>query len=76
MIQVYTFDVRIMNGTVTMKSEKGIFASRDLAEKTRNAVIKANECNEQTEGLRVTCSDIETTVVYESEEEVPRLNQQ
>ena len=75
MIQVYTFDVRIMNGTVTMWSEKGIFASRDLAEKTRNAVIDANCSNEKPDGLVAICSHIEKTVVYESEEEVPILNQ-
>lgn len=76
MKQVYVFDVRLMNGTVTMRSEKGIFASRDLAEQTRKTVMEANCSHEQPEGLVAICSHIEETVVYESEDEVPILNQE
>lgn len=66
----YTVITQFMNGTVTMHTDVASFTTKELAEKTKEAIIKANENN-----MFPAMSYIEETKVYESEEEeVPILN--
>lgn len=70
MQKIYTLNCRFMNGTVTMMTDTASFTTKDLAEETAEAVKKANE------GSDFPCiADIKETVIYESREEIPILNQ-
>ena len=71
MRKIFTFNQHIMNGTVTMQSHVAAFASRELAEKTRQAVIDANAGKRR---ITCHCDDIVETDIYETEDEVPILN--
>ena len=72
MKKIYTFNQRLMNGTVTMQSQVAAFTSRELAEKTKQAVIMANFNNDTP--FSCLCDDIVETDVWETEDEVPILN--
>lgn len=70
MKKVFTFKQAIMNGTVTMQTIVCSFTSKVLAEKTRQAVIEANK---DIDFPKSRCYEVEETDVYESEDEVPIL---
>lgn len=59
-----------MNGTVVLRTEPAVFATEELANKTRNAVIEANK---DMTPFSCVCSEIKKVEVYESESEVPIL---
>lgn len=63
---IYTLTIRVMNGTVTMSVITDCFTSRELAEKTEEAVKKKNR-------EHVVITNIDTTNLYESEDEIPIL---
>lgn len=63
---IYTLTIRVMNGTVTMSVITDCFTSRELAEKTEEAVKKKNK-------EHVVITSIDTTNLYESEDEIPIL---
>lgn len=65
----YTVITQFMNGTVTMHTDVASFTSLELASKTKEAIIKANEGNKFP-----AMPYIEETKVYESEDEIPILN--
>ena len=71
MQKIFTFTQSLMNGTVTMSVSVAAFTSRELAERTRQAVIDANK---DIEFPRSYCSKIEEKDVYECDGEVPILN--
>ena len=62
---IYTLTIRVMNGTVTMSVITDCFTSKELAEKTEEAVKKKNKEHVIT--------SIDTTNLYESEDEIPIL---
>ena len=66
---VYCLEVKILNGTVTLKSEKSVFLSEKLAEKSKMEVEKANDGQSP---FFVVCT-IEPIPLFESEDEVPIL---
>ena len=70
MKKVFIFEQRLMNGTVTMKTAVAIFGNRELAEKTRRAIIEHNR-NNDLGGLSCAYCEIEETDVYETIDEVP-----
>lgn len=70
MKKIYTFNQRLMNGTVTLSCRVAAFSTKELAMKAKVAVIDANNDDDP---LKMVCDVIEETVVYESEEEVPIL---
>ena len=70
MKKVYSFTQSVMNGTVTMETGVGLFATRELAEQTL-ADIKADNAKRDLGGLRVRYGKIQETDVYENKEEIP-----
>lgn len=75
MKKIFTFNQRLMNGTVTMQSQVACFTSRELAEKVKQAVLEVNHYNcEEMHGMYCLCDEIVEADVYESEQEVPILN--
>lgn len=75
MIEIFTFNTSMMNGTVTMQTHTDAFASRELAERTRKAVIEANRKNNALGGFKVWCSEVTSTKVFETDGEVPILSE-
>lgn len=74
MKKIFTFNQRLMNGTVAMQLQVACFSSRELAEKAKQAVLEANGNNlVEMHGMYCYCDDIVETKVYESENEVPIL---
>jgi len=73
MIKIYTFEERLMNGTVTASSSTACFSTRELAEKAQRAAIEANS-HPDLWGMKYWCGDIKETTLFESEKEVPILN--
>ena len=70
MKKIYTLNTDFMNGTVTMMSFTSSFSTKELAEETAEAVKKANQ------GSDFPCvNEIKESVMYETREEVPILNQ-
>lgn len=69
---VYILKQNMMNGTFTMRTVVSAFTDKNVAEKTRKAVILANSNN--LIGFTMDCEDIEEIQVYENENEVPILN--
>lgn len=67
----YTVITQFMNGTVTMHTDVASFTSKELAEKTKKAIELVNS---KSECVFPSMSYIKETNVYESEEEVPILN--
>lgn len=72
MKKIFSFTQAIMNGTVTMQTIVCTFASKELAEKTRQAVIDSNK---DIDFPKSYCYNVEETIVYESEDEVPILRE-
>lgn len=72
MKKIFTFEERVMNGTVTASSSFACFGTRELAEKARHATIEANKVP-VTLGSSYRCDDIKETTIYEAEDEVPIL---
>lgn len=70
MKKVYVLATRLMNGTVTMHTDYACFTDIKLAEKVADVVKQTNENN----GV-VVWNDIEETIIYEHENEVPILNE-
>ena len=70
MKKVYSFTQSVMNGTVTMKTNVALFATRELAEQTL-ADIKADNAKRDIGGFRVCYGKIQETDVYENKEEIP-----
>lgn len=70
MKKLYGFSQNLMNGTVTMCSSICVCTTKELAEKVRKAVIDAN----QDVDFPCVCDEVKETIVYESEDEVPILN--
>lgn len=70
--KVYILTQSVLNGTVTMNVYCSVFATKELAEKTRDAVIEANEknCDKSFQVL----VDIQESDLYKTEEDVPILN--
>lgn len=73
MKKVYTIEERVLNGTVTVRSEVSCFASSELAKQVRRAAMEQNGFQDPS-GLKYFCSEVKETVVYETAEEVPLLN--
>ena len=66
-----------MNGTVTMQSEVAATTSRELAEKVRAAIIEKNRKDELPQHpFHAILTDIKEVNAYETEEEIPILNEQ
>jgi len=70
MKKVYSFTQSVMNGTVTMKTNVALFATRELAEQTL-ADIKADNAKRDLGGFRVCYSKIQETDLYETKDEIP-----
>ena len=69
MKQVWNVEARLMNGTVTLTTVTESFFSKELADKSAEAIRKANEENRFKTLIRV----YESTL-YENESEIPILN--
>lgn len=67
---LYIYNQMTLNGTVVLSAEPAAFATEELANKTRNAVIEANK---DMAPLSCVCSEVKKVEVYESESEVPIL---
>lgn len=72
--KVYILMQSVLNGTVTMNVYCSVFATKELAEKTKEAVIEANE-NTKSSSFQVLV-DIQESDLYEAEEDVPILNEE
>ena len=72
--KVYILTQSVLNGTVTMNVYCSVFATKELAEKTKEAVIEANE-NANSPSFQVLV-DIQESDLYEAEEDVPILNEE
>ena len=74
MKKIFTFNTRMLNGTVTMGIHTDAFSTRELAEKARVAVVKANiEMAVLNGGMEALCDEVEEVAVYDTEDEVPIL---
>lgn len=69
MKQVWNVEAKLMNGTVTLTTVTESFLSKELADKSAEAIRKANEENRFQTLIRV----YESTL-YENENEIPILN--
>ena len=74
MKKVFIFNQSVMNGTVTIGTGTALFSSRDLAEKTREAVMEVNK--EPSGPFAMYCGEIMEAEIFETEEEVPILNRE
>jgi len=70
MEKVYVYAQSIMNGTVTLETSVAVFASCELAEETRAAILEENSrlC---PAGLQVRYGDVMEIDVYASKDEIP-----
>ena len=68
MKEIYTLHTKLMNGTVTMSIMSSNYASEELARKTKKALDERNDEHIIT--------DIQKTILYEDESEVPILREQ
>lgn len=73
MKKIFVFRTCMMNGTVTLNTIVNAAATRELAEIGRTACMEANKDPEH--GFPVICTDIEEIPLYETEDEVPILNE-
>ena len=70
MRKIYTLNTRFMNGTFTMMTDTASFSTKELADEAADAVKAANEgCDFNI------INEIKESVIYESREEIPILNQ-
>ncbi|MBQ8713068.1 MAG: hypothetical protein IJ551_09675 [Prevotella sp.] len=74
MKKLFTYRMTTYNGIHPVSSESPLFATRELAEQARQAVIEGNR-DYSFKGLRLAYSEVEETCLYESKDEVPILNQ-
>ena len=74
MKKIFIYEQRLMNGTVTIGSHVSAFATRKLAEETREDI---RECNSKRDLVEFSdwYGDIEEISVYESKEEIPFYKQ-
>lgn len=72
MKKIYTFDQRVLNGTVTIKSVTIAFTQKELAEQTRQMLVHANYENTKINimPLRLVYSNVEEIVLFESADEI------
>ena len=71
MIEIYTLTTRALNGSVTIMTHNISFKSLELAEKVEEAILKANKNSKFP-----VITDIQPSMVFENEEEIPMLNKQ
>lgn len=64
---IYYFNQRVMNGTVTLKTEPVGFLDKKLAEITRKKIIEDHKNSPKL--FNLICDEVSTMVIYESEEE-------
>ena len=70
MEKIFIYEQSLMNGTVTMFTNVSAFASRELAEETREAVRESNR-GHRLDGMSPWFGDIKELNVYESKDEIP-----
>lgn len=66
---LYTVVASFMNGTVTMCNDISNYTNKELAEKVKEKIIEVNK-----NSMFPAMCHIEETKIYESENEVPILN--
>lgn len=66
--------MRIMNGSVTMRTVVSAFTSKELAEEAQEAVRQKNAVSDSM--FSVIFDDIEGSQLYETREEVSILNEE
>ena len=72
MRNVWISKMRIMNGSVTMRTVVTAFTSKELAEEAQAAVRRKNAAADPM--YSIIFDDIESVPLYETREEVPILN--
>lgn len=70
MKKIFIYEQSLMNGTVTMETQVGAFASRELAEQVREDIRRDN-AQRDLGGMRVRYGEVKEIEVYESKDEVP-----
>lgn len=73
MKKVYLIKVRVMNGSVTMRTLCDVFTTKELAEETKLAIKKANRTDST---YTVLYDDVEELDLFETKDEVPILNKE
>ena len=71
MVEIYTLTTRALNGSVTIMTHNISFKTLELAEKAEEAIHKANKNSKFP-----VITDIQPSMVFENEEEIPILNKQ
>ena len=71
MVEIYTLTTRALNGSVTIMTYNISFKTLELAEKAEEAILKANKNSKFP-----VITDIQPSMVFEDEEEIPMLNKQ
>ena len=71
MVEIYTLTTRALNGSVTIMTHNISFKTLELAEKAEEAIRKANKNSKFP-----VITDIQPSMVFENEEEIPMLNKQ
>lgn len=64
-------EIKIFNGTVMLSNNVSVFSTKELAEKTKQKLQEINSNSDDTVGVSVTIREAD---YYESESEVPILN--
>ena len=72
MRNIWISKMRIMNGTVTMRTVVTAFTSKELVEEAQAAVRRKNAATDPM--YSIIFDDIESILLYEIREEVPILN--
>lgn len=70
---VYIVKQQLWNGTVLIKSDFSVYESLELAEKVRDRLDELN--SQENFEYFTTTINIESVALYESEREVPILNE-
>lgn len=70
---IYIVTKQLWNGTVLIESNFSIYESLELAEKVRDKLSELN--NQESSEYFSTTINIESIALYESEREVPILNE-
>jgi len=70
MTKVFSFTQSLMNGTVTMKTQIALFATRELAEQTL-ADVKAYNAGRDIGVLSIIYGEIRELDVYGSKDDIP-----
>ena len=74
MRKVWVSKMRIMNGSVTMRTVVTAFTSKELAKEAQSAVRRKNAATDPM--YSIIFDDIESVRLYETREEVPILNEE